>query len=339
MEGVVVSSVTGAFSSLLTKFAALLEKKYKLSKGVKEEIAFLRDEMSSMNALLVDLSRMEELDEQQKEWRDKVRDLFYDMEDCIDIFVNDRTSGKAWPLEKFMASYNIAKRIQELKVRVVEASNSRNRYKQDVGISQPRHASADPLVLALNEDTSTLVGTDRAKDKIIWWLLEEGGQQVHHQLRRPCFESWNFARFLQECYCYFIHNFFKTPVTFAPSKITKVISIVGLGGVGKTALAHQVYTMVKGKFDCTAFVSASQNPNFVKVFSDILLQVGWSESEHSRLMDELKIIDLLKEDLKDKRLIDLLKEHLKDKRFVLGYYCLILPPSHKKCNFNFSKTD
>ncbi|CAL5017714.1 unnamed protein product [Urochloa decumbens] len=171
MEGVMMSAVTGAISSLLTKFATLLEKNYKLNKGVKKEITSLRDEMSSMNALLMDLSSMDELNEQQKEWRDK----------------------------KFMASNNIAKRIEELRERVVEASNSHNRYRDDLSISHPCNASVDPLVLALNKDTSTLVGTERARDRIIWWLLEEGGQQVQ-QLIRPCFEPWNFARFLQEWY-------------------------------------------------------------------------------------------------------------------------------------------
>lgn len=86
-----VSAVTGVISPLLRKLAALLEKKYKLSKDAKKEITSLKDEMSSMSALLVKLSRTEELDEQQKDWRDKVRELSYGMEDCIDIFMNDRS--------------------------------------------------------------------------------------------------------------------------------------------------------------------------------------------------------------------------------------------------------
>ncbi|CAL5032947.1 unnamed protein product [Urochloa decumbens] len=271
MEGVMVSVVTGAISSLITKFAALLEEKYKLSKGVKKEIASMKDKMSSMNALLVDLSRMDVLNEQQKDWRDKVRELSYDMEDCIDIFFNDCGDGKVGIFKELMASYKIAKRIEELKAREEQVRNCHDSYMVPVSISQPCLVTVDPrMITGFYEDSCSHVGTDIARNKIISWL-KEGGQQVE-QTGKPCLE---------------------------PSKKTKVISIVGFGGVGKTALASQVYAKVKGQFDCTAFVSASQNPNMIKIFSDIVSGVGCSEP--SSLMDEPKLIDLLWRHLKHKR--------------------------------------
>uniref|UniRef100_A0A0E0FB53 NB-ARC domain-containing protein n=1 Tax=Oryza meridionalis TaxID=40149 RepID=A0A0E0FB53_9ORYZ len=62
-------------SSLLPKLSALIEGESKLLKGVKDGINFLKDELSSMNTLLVKLANNEErLDEQEesdRRWRYK----------------------------------------------------------------------------------------------------------------------------------------------------------------------------------------------------------------------------------------------------------------------------
>jgi len=48
------------------------------------QVAFLHEELSSMGALLEDLADMEGLDNQTKQWRNKVREMSYDIEDCLD---------------------------------------------------------------------------------------------------------------------------------------------------------------------------------------------------------------------------------------------------------------
>ena len=119
-----VSAFSGAMKSLLAKLATLLEKDYKLIKSVRKDITSLRDEMSSMNALLMKLSEVEELDVQDKEWRDKVRELAYDMEDCVDIFMNDLDHGDAKArlmhgLKTLKTRYKIANQIKDLKAQAV----------------------------------------------------------------------------------------------------------------------------------------------------------------------------------------------------------------------------
>lgn len=79
----------------------------------------------------------------------------------------------------------------------------------------------------------------------------------------------------------------------------KVVAVVGSGGMGKTTLAKQVYTKIKGQFDCTAFVPVSQNPNIVKILSDIILQLHACLPEGCN--DERPLIDKLREYLQDKR--------------------------------------
>ncbi|XP_048562259.1 disease resistance protein RGA5-like isoform X2 [Triticum urartu] len=234
MEGAVAGAVvTGAMRTLLPKLAALLGKKYKLSRGVEKQISSMKDEMSSMNALLLKLSGVEDLDVQDKEWRDKVRELSYDMEDCIDIFRHELDGGtaKGWykrRLKKLKSRYKIGKRIEELKAQ------------------------------ALYADPGTLVGIDGPKGKLVELLrMEENAPQL------------------------------------------KVVSVVGFGGMGKTTLTKQVYEKIRRDFDCTAFVSVSQNPSMVKVLSDIHKGV-WSWVPSS-LNDEAQLIDRLRTRLQDKR--------------------------------------
>ncbi|KAF7027491.1 hypothetical protein CFC21_039529 [Triticum aestivum] len=268
MEGVVATAVTGAMRALLPKFAELLASKYKLSSGVHKQIVSLQNEMSTMNALLVKLSRVAALDEQQRDWRDKVRELSYDMEDCVDIFTHDLNGGdhgsKAWlkrGLRKIKTRHKIASRIEELKARALEVSSCHHRYKIDE--CTPSHGgmvAIDSRMEALYLDANNLVGIDGPREKLIKLLSR--GQEGANRLR--------------------------------------VAAVVGSGGMGKTTLAHQVYTKIKSQFDCKAFVTVSQNPSTFKILSDIYQGFrGWELPPF--LNDEHRLIFSLREYLKDKR--------------------------------------
>uniref|UniRef100_A0A0D9V083 NB-ARC domain-containing protein n=1 Tax=Leersia perrieri TaxID=77586 RepID=A0A0D9V083_9ORYZ len=105
MEAAMVSASTGVMNSLLAKLGGLLEKEYGLLTNVEKDIAFLRDEMSSMNALLVRLAAADQqkLDAQTKEWRDTVRELAYDAEDCVDVYAHHLVRGSGGVARHLMA--------------------------------------------------------------------------------------------------------------------------------------------------------------------------------------------------------------------------------------------
>ncbi|XP_073361573.1 disease resistance protein RGA5 isoform X2 [Aegilops tauschii subsp. strangulata] len=56
-------------------------------------------------------------------------------------------------------------------------------------------------------------------------------------------------------------------------KTLKVIPIIGCAGVGKTTAARTLYHKHGGKFQCRAFVSASQNPDMRGVLTSMLAQL------------------------------------------------------------------
>ncbi|CAL4990975.1 unnamed protein product [Urochloa decumbens] len=53
----------------------------------------------------------------------------------------------------------------------------------------------------------------------------------------------------------------------------RAVAVVGLGGVGKTMLAQEIYCKIGKRFECRAFVRSSQTPDVRKLLTSILLQV------------------------------------------------------------------
>ncbi|KAF0918874.1 hypothetical protein E2562_026709 [Oryza meyeriana var. granulata] len=282
-NGIMVSAATGVMNSLLGKLAALLEEDYQMHKGMKREITFLKDELSSMNALLERLANTEALDPQAKEWRNQVRELTYDIEDCIDEYMRQLRHGQPQRLSGIMGFFHgyvqkvkdlvgrheIAEQIQELKARIVEAGHRQKRYKLDSAVNCKSNnvVPIDRRLPALYAELDALVGIDGSRDEIIK-LVDDGEKRM------------------------------------------KVVSIVGSGGLGKTTLANQVYQKIGKKFDCKAFVSLSQHPDMGMVFQTILYQVN-DDAGRIRSGDKEHVINELRAFLKNKRL-----QHLN--KFVTG---------------------
>ncbi|KAL6851956.1 hypothetical protein ACP4OV_020141 [Aristida adscensionis] len=265
----IVSASTGVMNSLLSKLTTLLGDEYKLLKGVRKEVRFLKDELSSMNALLQKLAGTEQLDVQAKEWRDKVRELAYDIEDCIDVFMHNLGGDgdkdglirkAARRIRKLRVRHQLASQIQELKARVVEAAERRDRYQVNDYASNSGVVEIDYRLPALYTEVEKLVGIDGPREEIVR-LLMEGKSGSAQEL--------------------------------------KIVSIVGFGGLGKTTLALQVHNLVKNKFDCTAFVSVSRTPDMQRIMKDVLSGVGYSSMHMPE--DQQKLIDVLRDYLADKR--------------------------------------
>lgn len=265
------SAATGVMNSLLGKLSTLLTNEYNLLKGVRKEVEFLERELGSMNALLQTLADMEKLDAQTKDWRDKVRELSYDIEDCIDLFMHrlgrgDANAGFIWRtarrLKKLWVRHDIANQIRELKTRVEEESKRRERYKLDNCISKPSIVGIDPRLPALYADAKGLVAIDGPRDHIIGWLMDEMVE-------------------------------------------LKVVSIVGCGGLGKTTLAMEVYRKIEGNFRYRASVSVSRTLDLNKLLKDILCQFDQDEYRkcQSEMWEKEQLIRKLRHILTGKRYV------------------------------------
>ncbi|KAL5569442.1 hypothetical protein UlMin_026017 [Ulmus minor] len=105
----------------------------------------------------------------------------------------------------------------------------------------------------------------------------------------------------------------------------RIVSIVGMGGLGKTTLAKKVYNDVgvKRHFDMYAWVCISQQYVVKEVLIEILLQVGFErknlggdKSKKEFLTEKTNERELLKR-FEEQDLIGLIQDELKEKQYLL----------------------
>jgi hypothetical protein len=139
MAEMVASAAASAMGSFIGKLAAMLGENYQLAGKVRRGIRSLKDELSTMDAVLQELAEKDDdqIDGQTKDWRNKVRELSLDIEDCIDRFMLNRSHGgsKANCVRKAVRKVKIllqdrglAEEIQELKSLAIEQSERAKRY-------------------------------------------------------------------------------------------------------------------------------------------------------------------------------------------------------------------
>ncbi|OQU83875.1 hypothetical protein SORBI_3005G192300 [Sorghum bicolor] len=271
--------VTGALPSVLAKLGDLLIGEYKLQKGVKGEIIFLKAELESMKGALEKLSSKpaDELDIQDKIWAKDLRELSYDIEDSIDTFMvrgKASQSAKLHGIRKFIdrsvglfrkakIRHGIATEIRDIKSRVVEVHERRRRYDVSLGVDKPSTAAVDPRLFSQYTEIEELVGIVETRDELINIVMEENE---------------------------------------VPIQKGKIVTIVGFGGLGKTTLAHAVFDKIRPGFDCCASVSVSQTPDLKKLLKGILYQLDKKyEDINEKPLDEGQLVNELRKFLRRKR--------------------------------------
>ncbi|PUZ44269.1 hypothetical protein GQ55_8G076700 [Panicum hallii var. hallii] len=275
MAEVMASAATGVMGSVIGKLTAMLGEKYQLARGAEEGICFLKEELSTMDAVLQNLAEKDDdqIDPLAKDWRSKVRELSYDIEDCIDRFRLNHSHGgsKANFVRKAVRKVKIllqdrglAEEIQKLKSLVIEQSERAKRY--DIHAASPQPVLLDLRAPALFAEARDLVGIDGPRKEIIELLTCE---EMQH----------------------------------------KVVSIYGTAGQGKTTLAMEVYRKITEAFDCRAFVSVSQTPDIKKLLRDILSQISNNQFDDQTERWEMEqLIRNMRDYLIDKRYLILIDD-------------------------------
>jgi disease resistance protein RPM1 len=277
--------VAGALGLLPSKLLELLKEEYKLQKGVRQEVQSLTRELESMHAALRKVVAVpwDQLDEQVKVWAREVREASYDMEDILDTFlvrVDGQKEADPSKLKRAMkkmgdlfskgkARREISCAIEDITKQLKQMTERHARYRIDDLVAKPAATTSIDPRLSA--------------------LYTKVSQLVGIEEPRD--------------------KVIKMLTSVAEDMETKIVSIVGFGGLGKTTLAKAVYENLSQDIRFRAFVPIGQNPDLKTVLKDILIDLN---KQRYTTKFNLTILN-------EKQLIDELRKFLRDKRYALSY--------------------
>ncbi|XP_061343086.1 disease resistance protein RPM1-like [Gastrolobium bilobum] len=262
-----------AVSFLLQRLAPVFEKKVKLFTGVRAEVVDLKGQLELITAFLRVADALEESDEELKVWVKQVRDVAHETEDLLDelelVQAPNQTNG-----------FSISLRIRNMKARyriAYELKGINSRMGTIFSIHKRFLSKLDTASEASNSISTGNTWHDQQGDA----LLLDNTDVVGIDRPKKQLIGW----LIKGC----------------PGR--KVISVTGMGGMGKTTLVKKVYDdpEVKKHFKACVWVTVSQSCKIEellrdlaqKLFSEIRRQVP--EGLESMRSDEMKMIikDLL----------------------------------------------
>ncbi|XP_062162217.1 disease resistance protein RPM1-like [Alnus glutinosa] len=267
---------------VINELVQLIVHESKLLRGVHREVVDIRDELESIQCFLKDTDKGGELQDGVKIWVKQVREIAYHIEDVIDEHVlheAQRLHQQSFIaflhkighlLKKIKPHHDIATKIQDIKISVREIKERRERY----GFSSSDRRSSSRATNVTWHDPR--VGS----------LFIEEDEVVGIESTRDELISW---------------------LVGGVSK-RSVISVVGMGGIGKTTLTKKVYEneSVKGHFDCSVWITVSQSYNVSKILMSMIKQIYQAKDTapgQVDMTDDITLISQLRKCLQQKRYV------------------------------------
>ncbi|XP_047969416.1 putative disease resistance RPP13-like protein 3 [Salvia hispanica] len=266
-----------AISSVVKLLGNLLIKKVISLRGVEGKVRLLKDELKSMQSFLRDANRREAKEERVRDWIRELREIAFDAEDTIEMFLINVENVKSRGLPIRFTSFpkrmhhldQIGDEIDSIRARLVTIHKRRVEYEIQIieaGIPQVELRRR----LCPWQKDEHLVGTEDAVKKV---------------LRKSILDK--------------------------EKRGLSVAVIQGMGGIGKSTLAREIYNhpeVVRGPFYRRGWVVVSSEFTPQETTKQIILQLSRSEEEKNILH---KNIQKLEQSMKDKQYLLLkLKEML-----------------------------
>ncbi|KAJ4972525.1 hypothetical protein NE237_005699 [Protea cynaroides] len=214
----------GTIISFAKKLGVIVLEEYKFLEGVEGQVVSLRDELEWISSFLRDAAVQRSRYERVDVWVSQIRDLAYDAEDVLDIFIHKVKKLKKRNIRglinypgRLSTLHKLGNQIDIINKRIEKISTYRSKYAIDkledivsLGKDMTFNKRSDNVV-----EGDDVVGFDIQSKAVAKMLLEKED------------DSLQFT----------------------------VISIVGMAGAGKSTLARKVYNDVKNQFDSHAWIN------------------------------------------------------------------------------------
>ncbi|GMP82904.1 hypothetical protein CsSME_00037014 [Camellia sinensis var. sinensis] len=276
-----------AVKVVLEKLGSLLAEEAQFLGGVGNGVAELRDDLESMRSFLQDAEARSESDKGVKTWVKQVRDVAYNTEDILEEFLlrlsPPQGSGffhflhKGYHhLRQLRARHRLAVQIEEVKRKVKAISERRNAF------------SFKRIEEATTSTATTTLQT--WNDPRLASLFLDDTDVVGIENPKSLLISW---------------------LVNGEQNLTAV-SVVGMGGVGKTTLVKKVYDSqaVKKSFDRHAWITVSQSFTTAELLRATLK--GFLEEKQEPIPEGLDTMGEI-------QLINKLRDYLQQKRYVVVF--------------------
>ncbi|CAK9153028.1 unnamed protein product [Ilex paraguariensis] len=268
-----------AVSFLLDHLTPFLQEEARLLGGVREEVVLIKDELDRMKAFLRVADAKEKDDTQLQVLVKQLREVAYDTEDVLDEFMlrlahhdGDGCCGFlhkiAYSIKSLIARHRIASELPKIKARFDNISKSLEPFRN------------------IEQGSSSVVIGDTWSDGRGDALLIEEAELVGIEEPKKQLIGW------------LLDN--DSPL--------KVVSVVGMGGLGKTTLVKKVFEdeRIKPQFQSHAWITVSQSFNMVELLKNMIKQLYGGA-----LPQEMKIMN------NNNELTEVIQEFLRKQRYVV----------------------
>ncbi|KAL1209845.1 putative disease resistance protein [Cardamine amara subsp. amara] len=222
-------------------------------KGVDEQLTELKSDLDLLRSFLKDADAKKQANTSVRNWVEEIKEVVFDAEDIIETFLLK---------EELSKTSGIKKRMRRLSCIIVD----RRKLALDIRGISDRISKVIGKMKTILEQQKIFKGSEDPH------LLQERQREM-----RKTYPTSNENDLVG-----LEKNVMKLVGYLAEEDKIQVVSITGMGGIGKTTLARQVFNheMVKNHFDGVAWVCISQQFTTKYVWQTILQKLSPRHDEH-----------------------------------------------------------